>query len=104
MSDERPITAEQALLAVKAAGLDPDKPLTDQLNRSSLVDEQTVKSWVADAVREALGAQGERSTGESASAQPTSAEKWFAERLRDALPDPGWMTPGSPSGGGRDAA
>jgi hypothetical protein len=31
MSDDRPITAEQALLAVKAAGLDPDKPLSGQL-------------------------------------------------------------------------
>jgi hypothetical protein len=104
MSDERPITAEQALLAVKAAGLDPGKPLTDQLNPPSSVDERTVKGWVTEAVADALGAQGEASARQSASAEPTSAEQRFAERLRDALPDPGWITPGSRSGGGHDAA
>jgi hypothetical protein len=31
VSDDRPITPEQALLAVKAAGLDPDRSLSEQL-------------------------------------------------------------------------
>jgi hypothetical protein len=31
MADERPITPQQALLAVKAAGLDPDKSVNAQL-------------------------------------------------------------------------
>jgi hypothetical protein len=51
MADDRPITPEQALLAVKAAGLDPGKSLTEQLNTSSDLSEETVTGWVSEAVR-----------------------------------------------------
>ena len=33
MTNDQPITPEQALLAVKAAGLDPDKPLNERVGR-----------------------------------------------------------------------
>jgi hypothetical protein len=81
MSDDRPITPEQALLAVKAAGLDPDKSLSEQLNEPAQLDEQTVKGWVGEAVAEAIDAQ-------SQGAAPTDAqtqERQFAESYRDAL-------------------
>jgi hypothetical protein len=38
------ITPEQALLAIKAAGLDPDKPLSEQLNPSAELSEEKVKA------------------------------------------------------------
>jgi hypothetical protein len=82
MADGRPITPEQALLAVKAAGLDPDKSLNEQLNGPSQLDEQTVKGWVTEAVAEAIGAQGE-------AGQPP--EQTFAGRYADALEN--WLTP-----------
>jgi hypothetical protein len=58
MADDRPITPEQALLAVKAAGLDPDKPLAEQLNEPAQLDEQTVKGWVTEAVSKPSVPQG----------------------------------------------
>ena len=45
MSDERAISPEQALLAVKAAGLDPDRSLTQQLSGDGGVD---LEQQVAD--------------------------------------------------------
>jgi hypothetical protein len=89
MSEERPITAEQALLAVKAAGLDPDKPLSEQLNGPGQLDEKTVKGWVTEAIDQAIGHQGQGGGGESTesteSTDPQSQQQRFAEGYRDAL-------------------
>jgi hypothetical protein len=79
MADDRPITPEQALLAVKAAGLDPDKPLAEQLNEPEQLDEQTVKGWVTEAVSEAIAGQGGQPS------DPQTREREFAEAYRDAL-------------------
>jgi hypothetical protein len=76
MADDRPITPEQALLAVKAAGLDPDKALAEQLTPTG-PDEETVKGWV----REALG---EAASQEPAATTPAEAEQQFARRQADA--------------------
>lgn len=81
MADDRPITPEQALLAVKAAGLDPDKPLAEQLNEPAQLDEQTVKGWVTEAVSEAIGSAGQGGQP----SDPQTRERQFAERYRDAL-------------------
>jgi hypothetical protein len=43
MGEERPITPEQAMLAVKAAGLDPDKPLNEQLQGNGGLERQVVE-------------------------------------------------------------
>jgi hypothetical protein len=107
MRDDRPITAERALLAVKAAGLDPGKPLSEQLDGDQSDD--VAKQIAAmneriDRIAEALSAHGEGGGGQSAPTQPTSAERRFAEGLRDAMPDPGWVTTDSLRGRGRDAA
>jgi hypothetical protein len=75
------ITPEQALLAVKAAGLDPDKPLSEQLHPSTEVSEEKVKGWVTEAVSEAMGAQD--TAGQST--DPQVRELRFAEDYRDAL-------------------
>ena len=47
------ITKEQALAAVRAAGLDLDRPLAEQVAGTGPVDEPTVRGWVAEAVQEA---------------------------------------------------
>ena len=79
MSEERPITAEQALFAVEAAGLDPDRPLRDQLrggqdrNMESRIDELGEK---VTALSEALAGQG---------GEPADPQRRFAELYRDAL-------------------
>lgn len=67
------VTPKQALEAVKAAGLDPDRPLSEQLAHSSTVDEQTVKGWAQEAVAEA------------AAAEPPDPERAFAELFRAKL-------------------
>jgi hypothetical protein len=75
MADDRPISTQQALLAVKAAGLDPAKPLTDQLNSAAPVDEATVRGWVTEAVAEALGTASQDSPDQPAQAQPTDEQQ-----------------------------
>ncbi len=70
---EPEITPEQAMEAVKAAGLDPDRTVSEQVAAPGQVDERTVKGWVSEAVAEA---------------QPASAEEQalrFAEQFRDKL-------------------
>lgn len=74
------ITPEQALLAVKAAGLDPDKPLSEQLSSSTDVSEEKVKGWVNEAISEAMGAQD---AGQAT--DPEAQERSWAENYRDAL-------------------
>ena len=62
MSDERAISPQQALLAVKAAGLDPDRSLTEQLSGDGGVDLEQRVADLSDQVKslsEALGAQGQ---------------------------------------------
>jgi len=97
--DDRPITGEQALLAVKAAGLNPDKPLTEQLpgDRNGDLEQQVADlSERVKTLSEALGAQGQGD-------QPTdlqSQERRFAEGYRDALNRSltPWMGEGGPDG------
>jgi hypothetical protein len=83
MDDDRPITPEQALLAVKAAGLDTDRSLSEQLNGPTPLDEQTVRGWVSEAISEAMAPAGQGSAGQPAT--PDQRERQFAEGYRDAL-------------------
>lgn len=79
------------MAAVRAAGLDPDRALSEQVGVAPApVDESTVRGWVADAV---------------ADAKPPSREEQavqFAERLRDKLVEA--QGPFYSLGGGSDAA
>jgi hypothetical protein len=81
MDTERPITAEQALLAVKAAGLSLDKPLNEQLDNGPNL-EQRLADLTAEVrtLRETLDAEGQ-----SDQTDPASREGTFAEGHRDAL-------------------
>jgi hypothetical protein len=81
MSEERPITAEQALLAVKAAGLALDKPLNEQLDNGPNL-EQRLADLTAEVrtLRDTLGVEGQ-----SDQTDPASRERTFAEGYRDAL-------------------
>jgi hypothetical protein len=65
MGKERPITPQQALLAVKAAGLDPEKLLSEQLSGPAQLDEGTVRGWVSEAIGEAMGAADQASASQS---------------------------------------
>jgi hypothetical protein len=77
MSDDRPITPEQALLAVKAAGLDPDKPLSAQLETSNEQGEyEALIARVAD-LEAKVEAAGQ--------APPTDPQHAFARALADKL-------------------
>lgn len=68
------ITPEQAIEAVKSAGLDVDRPLSEQLPEPAAApSESAVRGWVSEAVAEA---------------QPPTPEQQaqrFAEGFRDAL-------------------
>lgn len=98
MGDNRPITPEQALLAVKAAGLDLDRPLNEQLQSAQNGDLEQRVADLSEQVKtlsEAFGAAG----------QPTdhqSREHRFAEGYRDALNQS--RTPWFGEGEGDDAA
>src|SRR5215216_5500050 len=89
MAEDRPITPEQALLAVKAAALDTDKSLSEQLNASGGLSEDQVKSWVREALAETLGAQPkEKSSSRSdwgGTTDPQPRERTFAEGYAKAL-------------------
>jgi len=76
MPQEPSITPEQAMLAAKAAGLDPDRPLSEQVARSAGPDEQTVKGWVTEAVADAPAA---------GDGEPADPERSFAANYLDAL-------------------
>jgi hypothetical protein len=91
VAENRPISPEQARLAVVAAGLDPEKPLSEQ--PAPRITEQQVKEWAGEAITEVLASYGKDSTSKQESDQQ------MAERLRDSLPKPGWISPG-----GDDAA
>jgi hypothetical protein len=93
MTDDRPITPEQALLAVKAAGLDPHKSLSEQLNGPAQLDEQPVKGWVTEAIGEAMGAAGQ---GAAAGPTPPQPHERLAKQLHDAQSR--WITLGGPGG------
>jgi hypothetical protein len=67
------ITPEAALAAVKAAGLDPDRALSEQVEQAAPVDESTVRGWVSEAVAEARPAS------------PQEQAQRFAEDFRDKL-------------------
>lgn len=87
MADERPITPEQALLAVKAAGLNLDRPLSEQLQRDQNSDLEQRVADLSERVKtlsEALGAAG----------QPTEPHELLAEGLHAAQSD--WLTLGGP--------
>ena len=43
MTNDRPITPEQAMLAVEAAGLDPDTPLNEQRQRTGDLEQQVAE-------------------------------------------------------------
>jgi hypothetical protein len=76
MSEDRPITPEQAMLAVKAAGLDPDKPLNEQLQGNGGLERQVAElSEQVKALSEARAAPTD----------PHARERRFAENFRDAL-------------------
>jgi hypothetical protein len=79
---DRPITPEMALLAVKAAGLSPDKSLTQQLSGDGGADlEQQVAdlSQQVKTLSEALSGQGNVD-------QPTEPQphEQLAKRLHEA--------------------
>jgi hypothetical protein len=78
MSDERPITPEQALLAVKAAGLDPGRSLTEQLSGKPDSDLEQRVADLADQVRALSEAQAPPPDLDTRQHQ-------FAEDFRDAL-------------------
>jgi hypothetical protein len=84
MDNERPITAEQAMVAVKAAGLDLDKPLSEQLNAGP---NDALERKIADLtqqVRTLADTLGVHGQGGQPS-EPQSPEGTFAEGYRDAL-------------------
>jgi hypothetical protein len=91
MTNDRPITPEQAMLAVKAAGLDPDKPLNEQLQGNGDLEQQ-----VADLSEQVKALSQAR-------AAPTAPEphELLAKRLHDAQSE--WLTYGGP-GDGKAAA
>jgi hypothetical protein len=93
MGEERPISGEQALLAVKAAGLDTDQPLSAQLQSDQNSD---LEQQVAD-LSEQVGRLSESlgSTGQPAGPPP---HERLAKQLSDAQSK--WMT----LGGGSDEA
>jgi hypothetical protein len=76
MTNDRPITPEQAMLAVKAAGLDPDKSLNEQLQGSGDLERQ-----VTELSEQVKGLSGVRAVP----TDPHARERQFAENLRDAL-------------------
>jgi hypothetical protein len=76
MTSDRPITPEQAMLAVKAAGLNPDKPLTEQRERTSDLEQQVAE--LSEQVK-SLSEAG------AAPTDPHARERQFAENFRDAL-------------------
>jgi hypothetical protein len=80
MADDRPITPEQALLAVKAAGLDLDRPLNEQLGGdqgNDVVKQLAALNERLDDLAESLAPQ----TASGAGQQPHEA---LAERLAQA--------------------
>jgi enoyl-CoA hydratase/carnithine racemase len=88
---DRPITPEQALVAGKAAGLDPDKPLSEQLrgDRSGALERQIADLSERVNTLSDLLAEGGQSTS------PQSHEL-LAKQLHDAQSE--WMTLGGPDG------
>ena len=76
MGEERPITPEQAMLAVKAAGLDPDKPLNEQLQGNGGLERQVAE--LSEQVKALFEAR-------AAPTDPHARERQFAETFRDAL-------------------
>ena len=92
MDNDRPITPEQALLAVKAAGLDPDRSVTAQLRGGQ---DDDLKRRVAE-----LGEQVKALS--DAQATPTDRQRQFAENFRDALN--AHLTPWFGPGEGHDDA
>jgi hypothetical protein len=81
MAEDRPITPEQALLAVKAAGLDPDKSVSAQLHGglSGALERQVADlSEQVKSLTEALGVAGQPT-------DPQSRQRRVAEGFREAL-------------------
>jgi hypothetical protein len=81
MADDRPITPEQALIAVKAAGLDPDKSLTAQLEGDQSGDLERQVAELSEQIKtltEALDVAGQPT-------DPQSHERRVAEGYREAL-------------------
>jgi hypothetical protein len=55
LTDERPITPEQVRIAMTAAGLDPGRPLDDQLEPGAApVNEDRLRALIAEEIAEAL--------------------------------------------------
>ena len=81
MAKNRPITPEQALLAVKAAGMDPDKSVNAQLqgDLSGALERQLADlSEQIKTLTEALDVAGQPT-------DPQSHERRVAEGYREAL-------------------
>jgi hypothetical protein len=81
MGDDRPITPEQALLAVKAAGMDPDRSVNAQLQgdlNGALERQLADLSEQVKTLTEALGVAGQPT-------DPQSHQRRLAEGYRDAL-------------------
>ena len=67
------ITPEAALAAVRAAGLDPDTPLSEQVAAPTAPTESAVRGWVSEAVAEQVPAS------------PEAQAQRFAEDFRERL-------------------
>jgi hypothetical protein len=81
MADEAPITPEQALLAVKAAGMDPDKSVNAQLQgdlNGALERQLADLSEQVKTLTEALRVAGQPT-------DPQSHKRRLAEGYREAL-------------------
>lgn len=78
MTDDRPITPEQALLAVKAAGLDLDRPLNAQLQGDRNSDLKRHVAHLSEQVKALFEAR-------AVPTDPYARKAQFAENFRDAL-------------------
>ncbi len=81
MSEDRPITPEQALLAVEAAGLDLDRPLSQQLRGAQNGELEQRVADLSEQVKtlsKAFGVAGQPT-------DPQSHQRRVAEGYREAL-------------------
>jgi hypothetical protein len=104
MAADRPITPEQATLAAKAAGLDLDRPLSEQLKRHRNGDlEQRVAdlSERVETLSEALGVQRE-----SAPVTEQHVSRTILDGINQMQAKSPWMSLGqiTQKGEGHDAA
>jgi hypothetical protein len=98
-NNEPVFSEEQILLVLKASGLDPDRPITEQIEGENQVSEAKVRDWISEAFEEREREQAQQS--ETLDEAQAEGQRIFDRMKTEGIGPFSWS---NPSGDDNEAA